>query len=348
MTEPVRVGLFGAGTIGREHANYLSQLDSLNLKAVADPMSAGAALAEKYDVPHFDDYTALLDAVDVDAVIVALPNAMHADAALAAIGKGVVPLVEKPIAGNLYDAGRILESSVSSDVPVLVGHQRRFAPDIVAARDFIRKGGLGKIVTVNLMGTWRKDDAYFEATWRRQRGGGPIFINFIHDIDAARYLLGDVESVFGMGSSGIRGFDVPDTVGAVLQFANGAIGSVTISDAAVSPWCWDLTSGYGAYFPSPPPGDAFFISGTEASLALPSLTLYQHEGEANWKTPFVTSTLARKEQNSYIAQLESFAKVVRRDEEPRTSARDGYNSLAVATALVDSVESGSPVTVASR
>lgn len=348
MTQAVRVGLFGAGMIGREHAKYIAQSETLDLVAVADPMPAGADIADEYGLARYEKYADLLADDIVDAVIVALPNSMHADAAIAAIDAGVVPLVEKPIAGDLAGAERIVAASERTGVPVLVGHQRRYAPDVVAAREFIARGGLGRVVSIGLMSTWRKDDAYFDAEWRTKRGAGPILINFIHDIDVARFLLGDVEQVVGIGSSAIRGFEAPDTAGVVLRFASGAIGTGTISDAAVSPWCWDLTSGYGAYFPPPPPGDTYFISGTEAAIALPSLTVYRHDGDANWKTPFALEVLGREDGNAYAAQLEHFARVVRGEEDPVTTARDGFNTLAVAVAVSESLESGAPVTVQAR
>lgn len=345
MREPIRVGLLGAGLIGKEHAKYLGLADGVELVAIADPTPAAAALAHELGVPHYSDYAELLDTAGVEAVIVALPNVMHADAAVAAIERGVAAVVEKPISDTLTDGRRILDASEKHGVPVLVGHQRRYAPDIAAARRFIADGGIGRVVSVGILSTWRKDENYYDVEWRRRKGGGPILINLIHDIDAIRYLVGEIESVVAMGSSTIRGFEVADTGGALLRFANGAIGTATFSDAAASPWCWDLTSGYGAYFPAPPPGDTYFISGTDASIALPSLTVYRHDGANNWQSPFTTTTVERVEVNPYIAQLEHLAAVLRDGAEPISSARDGYNTLAVAVAIDESLDTQAHVTV---
>src|SRR5699024_1795610 len=156
-----------------------------------------------------------------------------------------------------------------------------------------------------------------------------LLINLIHDIDAIRFLLGEIVSVVAMGTNAFRGFEVADTGGVLLRFDNGAIGTASFSDAAASPWCWDLTSGYGAYFPAPPPGDTYFIAGSEASIALPSLTVYRHDGPNHWKSPMRTSTLERVETNPYIVQLEHLVSVIREGAEPISSARDGFNSLAV-------------------
>lgn len=345
----LKIGLFGAGMIGREHAKYLSQSDELGLVAIADPMPAGVDLADEYGVRRYDGYADLLAEEALDGVVIALPNAMHADAAVAAMDAGVVPLVEKPLAGDLADAARIVDVSEATGIPVLVGHQRRFAPDIVAAREFIRSGELGDIVSVSLMSTWRKDEPYFDAEWRTKRGGGPVLINFIHDIDAVRYLVGEITRVVGIASSAQRSFEAPDTVGVVMSFENGTIGTGIISDASAGPWNWDLTSGYGAYFPSPPPpGDSYFIGGTKGALAIPSLTHYHYEEGGHWKTPMTTSTVDRVEANAYVQELAHFAKVITRDADPITSARDGYNSLAVAIAIGSATEAGDTVAVQSR
>ncbi|MDI2097724.1 Gfo/Idh/MocA family protein [Ruicaihuangia caeni] len=327
----LRLGLFGAGLIGREHAQYAQQAQGVELVAVADPTDAAKQLSAELGARHYNDYASLLEAGEVDAVIVALPNAMHADAAVAAIDRDVAVLVEKPIADTLEQASRIVDASERRGVPVLVGHQRRYAPDVAAAKKFIESGGIGEIVAVSLMSTWRKPDEYFDIEWRRRRGGGPVLINLIHDIDVIRYLAGEIDTVTALGSSKVRGFEVPETVGAVLEFANGAIGTAMLSDAAASPWNWDLM-GYGAYFPTTP-GDAYFISGTEASIALPSLTVFRHEGGNHWQLPFTKQTIDRVEVNPYITQLEHLVRVVQQGEAPVISARDGYNTLAVATAI---------------
>lgn len=348
MTSPLRVGLFGAGLIGKEHAKYLGLAEGVELAAIADPTPAAVELARELGVAHFDDYTSLLGAGGIDAVIIALPNAMHADAAVAAIERGVAVLVEKPIADSLEDGRRILDASEEHGVPVLVGHQRRYAPDVAAARAFITEGGIGEIVSVGVLSTWRKHDEYYEAQWRTRKGGGPILINLIHDLDAIRYLVGEISSVVAMGSSTARGFEVADTGGVIMRFENGAIGTATFSDAAASPWSWDLTSGYGAYFPAATPdADVYFIAGTKGAISLPSLTVFRHEQGNHWQVPITASTLDRGEGNAYITQLEHLAAVVRDGAAPVSSARDGVGTLAVAAAIEQSLETGAVVEVTS-
>lgn len=337
MNQHIRVGLIGAGLIGKEHAKYLGMANGVELAAIADPTPAAAELAANLGVLHFFDYVELLDSGIADAVVIALPNVMHADATVAAVSRDIAVLVEKPIASSIEDGQRIVDAAEARSVPVLVGHQRRYAPDIRAAKAFIEEGGLGQIVSVNMLSTWRKNDEYYDVEWRTKPGAGPVLINLIHDIDAIRYLVGDITHVTAVGSSAVRGLEVADTGAAIFRFENGAIGTASFSDAAASPWNWDLLSGSGAYFPDPPQGDSYFISGTKASIALPSLTVYEHEDGNHWQVPIRTRVLDRTAQNAYIAQLEHLAAVVRGEAEPVISARDGFNSLVVAVAVDDAM-----------
>lgn len=333
MSRGLRVAIIGAGLIGQEHINYVRHSAEAEFIAIADPADGSRDVATAAGAAHYDDYEDLLNDERPDGVIVATPNSLHAPVSIAAIERGVPVLVEKPIAGDLHDAERIMQTAETHDVPVLVGHQRRYAPDIVAARRFIASGGIGTAVAANLMNTWRKHDEYFHVDWRTRKGGGPVLINLIHDIDAARYLIGEIDAVSAIRSSAMRELDVPDTVGAILTFTGGAIGTAISTDAAVSPWCWDLTSGYGAYFPAPPSQDTYFISGTEAAIALPSLTVFRHDDGNHWQLPVTTSTLARHDVNPYAAQLAHFVNVARGDANPVISAEDAYRTLAAAIAI---------------
>ncbi|MGO1184297.1 MAG: Gfo/Idh/MocA family protein [Micrococcaceae bacterium] len=351
-SRPLRLAIFGAGMIGREHVKYARAENRVELVALADPAEAAAELARENGITWYADYHELLASEDLDAVIIALPNVLHAPAAIAVMEAGCAVLLEKPIADTVEAALEIVAAQRHTGAPLLVGHQRRHAPDLVAAKRLIDDGGLGEIVSVSLMSTWRKNDAYFEVPWRVAPGAGPILINLIHDLDALRYLVGDVTDVVALGSNAQRGHAVADTAGAVLRFEQGALGTVMLSDAAVSPWNWDLTSGYGAYFPAPPEEDVYFLSGTKAALSLPSLTLYSYETdkegveqEGHWQVPLTRRTVERVERNAYVQQLDHFIAVVRGEQNPVVSAEDAYRSLVTTVAVDEAQASGARVDV---
>ena len=126
----------------------------------------------------------------------------------------------------------------------------RSSPAIIAAttrscarrREVIADGGIGRVVAANGLWLSHKPKDYFNVTWRREAGGGPILINAIHDIDCLRMLCGDVESVSAGASRATRNFEVEDTAAAVLHFKSGALGTLLVSDAVSAPWSWEWGS----------------------------------------------------------------------------------------------------------
>jgi predicted dehydrogenase len=327
IMRPVKIALMGAGLIGREHARFLTANEDVELVGIADPSPAAQKLAVRLDVPYFRDYEELLRSVSLDGAVVALPNSLHRDAGIACIRHGVPTLIEKPVADSAEAALAIVQAADATSVPVLVGHQRRHSPDIIRAKQLISEGQLGQIVTINGMCLIKKEDQYFENLWRQRPGGGPILINLIHDIDTLRYLCGEIQSVLAVTSNRVRKFEVEDTAAVILKFASGSIGALTLSDTVASPWCWDLNSGQGAYFPHTP-ADAYHIGGTEGSLAIPSLTFYRHEDGGDWRHPMVIENPETEQTNAYAAQLGHFVDIIRKGVKPLIDARDGLMTLA--------------------
>ena len=102
---------------------------------------------------------------------------------------------------------------------------------------------LGPIVAVVGTALFYKPDDYFDVGggWRRQPGGGPILLNLIHEVNNLLSLVGDIVRVQAVTSNATRGFPVEDTAAMVFTFANGALGTFLLSDAAASPRSWEQT-----------------------------------------------------------------------------------------------------------
>ncbi|MGV6875024.1 Gfo/Idh/MocA family protein [Pseudochelatococcus sp. B33] len=341
-----RIVLLGAGLIGREHAGLIASRRDVSIAAICDPSPEAAALAERLSVPHRTDYVSVLEEMRPDGAIIALPNRLHAPAALACIERGIACLVEKPIAESLAAAGLIVDAAERHDVPVLVGHQRRHSPDIRAARRAIEAGELGELVAVNGMTLFDKPDDYFDVEWRRQRGGGVILINLIHDIDVLRHLVGEIHSIRAFTSNGRRGFEVEDTASVSVRFVNGVLGTFLISDNAVSPWAWEYTSGEALYHPAQP-GSYLFLAGRRAALSVSDMHLWRHAHEnAHWQHPLVREYRGAGGPPTYLSQLDHFVALIRREEKPLVTARDGLLTLAATLAVDRAAREDRTVTVA--
>lgn len=327
-----RIALIGAGAIGRTHLRAATETPGLAIIGIADPNPAAQALAAEFGVAWQPDYRALLDSAEPDGAIVATPNALHVPIALDCIARGIAVLVEKPVADTLDQAKRLADAATAARVPVLVGHHRRHNPIIRRARELVRGGALGRLVSGSVLSLFLKSPGYFDIPWRRQpEGGGPILINMIHEIDLVRYVCGEIIQVQAVTANAVRGFAVEDTAAVILTLEGGALVTITLSDTAVSPWSWDLSAGESLSLFNAG-ADSHFLAGTEGALTLPTLTHWRYPGAKGWEHPLARETIAITRANPYAVQLQHFAAVIRGEATPVTSVDDAARTLAATLA----------------
>jgi predicted dehydrogenase len=339
MSSPTRLSVIGAGTIGRTHIDRIRRHPDLDLAGIADPAPAAQALARDLGVPWFADHRQLLEKVRPLGAVVATPNATHIDVATDCLERGIAALVEKPVADTVAEAQRLVDQEARFRTPVLVGHHRRHNPINQRARALIAEGRLGRVVTATALALFFKPDNYFDVAWRRQAGGGPVLINLIHDIDMLRFLVGDIVSVQALDSRAVRGFEVEDTAVAVLRFANGALGTVSVSDATASPWCWDFCAAEQGQYPRQEV-QSHFIAGTHGSLSLPDLALWNYRGERSWHAEFTREQTMVHVADPYTRQLAHFAAVAERRAAPLCTALDGLRTLQSTLAVHEAALTG--------
>jgi predicted dehydrogenase len=340
-----RIALLGAGLIGREHAGLIEAHPGAALAGIADTAPTARQYASSLGVPFHADYASMLDEVRPDGAIIALPNHLHVPAGLACVERGIPCLVEKPVADTVEAAHRLVTASEQRGVPVLVGHHRRHSPDIREARRIVQDGQLGELVAVNGMCWFDKPDDYFEAEWRRAEGGGPLLINLIHDIDALRFICGEIESVRAFTSNAVRGFAVEDTASVAIRFESGVLGTFSISDAVASPWSWEFTSAQALYFPHQP-GAYLFLGGRKASLSVSDMYLWQHGVPGgHWQDPLIREHKPLDPSRAYVNQLDHFLAVIAGTAAPAITARDGMLTLAATLAVATSAREDRTVSV---
>lgn len=319
------IAIFGAGLVGARHVAEAAK--QAELAAIVDPSEAAKALAVEYDVPHFDTPDDCLQSLTPDGVVIATPNHMHADHAVLCLDAGIPVLIEKPIADTQENADRIVAAADWTGVPVLVGHHRRHNPRIQKAKALIDEGHLGQIVAVHGQFWLYKPDDYFSVGWRKQPGAGPLFINFIHDIDLMRYLCGEVASVTSVASRAVRGNAVEDTAALLLQFESGALGTFSVSDTIVAPWSWEMSSAENPVYPHVETS-CYKIGGTHGSLSVPDLTLWTHTGTRSWWEPIGSQNALPQDQDAFALQFAHFCDVIR-GAVPLVSAQEGRASMEV-------------------
>ncbi len=342
---PVRIGVIGAGLIGRKHISVLrSGLADFALAGVADPAPAAKAEGEQLGYPVYGSIEEMLDRAKPDGVIVAVPNQMHVSAGLACVARKLPIIIEKPVADTVGEALTLIEAAEKAGVATLTGHHRRHNPIMRRAAEIVRDGSLGKIAAVTAMWLSRKPEEYFDAAWRREPGGGTVLINGIHEIDNLRLLLGDVDTVQATTATAVRGFPVEDTAAAVLRFKSGVIGTITICDTAATPWSWEWGSAENPFYPQLGQ-DCVFVAGTRGSLSIPSLQLRWYDGKQDWGLPLSEMRQHVRPADAYVEQMKNFAGVIRGTEKPVLTGRDGTVTLATTLAITRSARSGLPVKV---
>lgn len=339
----VRLALAGAGLVGRQHAAAIDACAGVALAAVADPADAGRMLAAAYGVPWFRSLDELLAAAAPDGVMVATPNHAHVENGLSCVRARVPFLVEKPVAESADAGWTLVRAAAAAGVPMLAGHHRRHNPLVRRAREAIADGALGELRTVHGVCWLYKPDAYFaEAAWRRARGAGPVAVNLVHDVDLLRFFCGEVESVQAMAADAVRGFENEDAAVAILRFASGVLGTVTVSDSVAAPWSWELTARENPVYPWTGQS-CYFLGGARGALSVPDLRLWRYGGERSWWAPLSSEALECEGGNPLVAQVAQLAAVIAEGVPPLVSGAEGVRALQVVEAIARAADSGERV-----
>ena len=225
------VGVIGCGAITRSaHLPVLLALDEVRITAIADS-NAETLNAAHARVPHaraFDSADALLTDGTVDAVVVAVPSALHADVAVAVLDAGKHLYLEKPIATTAADGRRVLDAWRRSGRVGVVGYNYRRNPLHESAAERLRRGDIGRPLAFRtVFSTFGGDGA--PDSWRHSRlsGGGALLDLASHHIDLIRFLSGaDVVRVFARINSR-RSED--DTAVLLLELSDGSVADLFVS-----------------------------------------------------------------------------------------------------------------------
>lgn len=228
MSKFLRVGVIGLGFFGSRHARIYADHPAAELVAVCDSDAARAALvAGQTGARSFEDFRAMLALPDLDAVSICMPDRLHEDAAVAAAKAGKTILLEKPLAHDSTTAHRIVDAVETNGARLMVGHILRFDPRYVQAFHAAAPERLGRPIHL------RAKRNGIRATAKRLRGASSIlFYMGVHDVDAMQWIArARISRVYAQKVE-MLGNGNEDALYAVVNFENGAIGSIDYS------WAW--------------------------------------------------------------------------------------------------------------
>ncbi|HET7694383.1 MAG TPA: Gfo/Idh/MocA family oxidoreductase [Vicinamibacterales bacterium] len=307
----MRIGILGAGGISDTHVRAAQGIDGVEVVAVhGGNRDKAAALAHRAGAVAYDTLESFL-AAPMDAIAIGSPSGLHAEQAIAAIRRGLHVIVEKPLDITPARIDALIAEADRARVKVGVFFQERLLPELVAIKQKIDSGAIGKPVFIAGRLPWyRPPEYYANSRWRGTRaldGGGALMNQGIHTVDVLLWLFGPVSGVMGRTANRLHQIEVEDTAVAALEFENGAFGTIEATTAAAPGFPRRLE-----------------INGTEATIV--------HEEPA--RAAVVGDAAPHRRV------LEDFIRAVRAGAAPACDAREGRRSVAVIDAIYRSARSG--------
>ncbi len=333
--ESVRIGILGAGRIGTLHAeNLVRRVSGAKVVAIADVRYAAAQhCAQKLGIPHaYPSPEPILADPAVDAVFICTSTDTHASLIIAAAEAGKHIFCEKPIALELRDAFRALDTVRKTGVKLQIGFNRRFDPNFARLRDEIAQGTIGGL---HLLRITSRDPEPPPPEYVAVSGG--IFLDMtIHDLDMARFLAGEEPTeVFATGSVLVdkrigEAGDVDTTV-VLLRFASGALGIIENSRRAVY--------GYDQRV------EAFGEKGM-LQVNNPRLDTLVHLDAHGDHRARIFHFFMDRYADSFIHEAQAFVTSLLQDEQPPVTGEDGARAVVLAHAARRSLAERRPVRIA--
>ena len=334
MSAQIRMGVLGAGRIGRIHAENLAfRIPGAEVVAVADVnLSAAEACAAACHMDRaYEDPRRVIEAPDVDAVLICSSTDCHADQLEQAAAAGKQIFCEKPIDLDLARIDQALAAVESAGVKLMIGFNRRFDPGFARARQMVQEGRVG---TPHLVRITSRDPEPPPAEYAAASGG--LFLDMtIHDLDMARWIIGsDVDEIHAMtavlvdpaiGEAG----DV-DTAVLSLRYASGALGTIDNSRRAVD--------GYDQRLEVFGDQGCVVVGNETPSRAV----LSRAEGVVS-DTPL--HFFLERYREAYVAELQEFVSCLQQDRAPSVTGADGRVPVLMALAAQKSRLENRPVKI---
>lgn len=343
--QDINVGLIGCGRIASlVYLNILKKLPGLKLTAIADSDAANREKAGM-SAPHaalYPDYKDLLRDSNLDAVIVCLPNHLHAEAAVASFEAGKHVYLEKPIAINVTQADEVIMAWKESGLMGMMGFNLRSNPLYTSLRKQIEAGAVGDVICVRTVFT-SSGRALPEWKKHRSTGGGALLDLASHHVDLIRFILGneimqisarirshstegdnamleyktsgniEVQSYFSINSIDEDKIEVYGTRGRLyVDRYNSLNVQIITTESRQRGMLYQIKSGIRALLRSPNIMDKLFAPGREPSFEI---------------------------------ALSRFVSAVRGIEKARPDLLDGYKCLKVLAAAEESARTGATVSL---
>ena len=334
MSKKLGIGVIGLGRLGSSYAKYFTgRITGAALVAVSDVMeSTVTSVAEELGVSkRYGRYQDLIADEEVDGVVIVSPTSTHKEVVLEAAKRGLPIFCEKPLSISLPEARAMLSTVEETGVFFQMGFMRRFDKGYVGAKRKIDEGMIGTPVVFKSSSRdpYRPSLEYLDPV----HSGGLLVDCGIHDLDLARWYMGDIASVYSIG--GTLAYPEMKTIGDIdnaitsLYFTSGALGTIDLSRNGV--YGYDIRTE---------------ILGTEGTLKIgylretPILVMTK-DGITHDTVPYFTERF----EQAYITQLQDFVNNVMQGKPPSVTCADGVAALQASAAATLSFQENRPVKI---
>ena len=326
----VRYCIVGLGRISMQHfmpaiknSSRLSRVTAL----VSGHRDKAERMAAEYgvfasNIYSYDNYDAIANNPEIDAVYIALPNSMHAEYSIRAAKAGKHVLCEKPMCNNVEDARAMIAASKSTNKKLMIGYRCHLEPVNQRAVQLIRDGKLGKVQAIESAfgfniekGEWR--------TSRKMAGGGPLMDVGIYSLNACRYLTNEEPSSISAYSSVAdqdgRFTDVEENISWTMKFPSGIVAS--------------CNSTYGGSMPG-----YFRVHGSKGVLHVENAFSYDGlELRADiYGEPSIVMSSPERDPSHFVAEADHFAECIQQNKQSRAPGEEGLRDMELITQIYDS------------
>jgi predicted dehydrogenase len=321
----IKAAVIGVGSMGKNHARVYAELPDVELVAVSDAnIETARSVGERVGASYFSNYHLMLDKEQPEVVSIAVPTALHAEVAIAALEAGAHILVEKPIASTLDEGRRIIRRAAELQRKLMIGHIVRFNPAIQALKEKLSNGALGRIFQI----TCRRVGPFPS----RIRDVGVVIDLAPHDLDLMRFLTGSNPiRIYAETEQRIH-TDHEDLLTAILRFPGGVTGLLEINWLTPTKVREVLVLGErGLFRVDDLTQDLYFYENAVVdAVTWPALQNLKGVSEGSM------TRYALQRYEPLKAELQAFVQSVREETPVPVSGEDGLAALELALALVES------------
>lgn len=321
----LKTAVIGVGAMGRNHARVCADIPGSTLVGIADVNGeVGEAIARKYRCRAYEDYRRMLDEETPDAVTIAMPTVDHLQTALEVIARGIHVLMEKPIAFSMEEGEAIIAAAAQAGVKLMVGHIERFNPAVLALKEHLAEGELGRVFQIDA-----RRQGPFPA---RVKDVGVVIDLAVHDLDVMRYVTGaEVVRAYAETERRIHSTH-EDLLTGLVRLNDGTVGTLNINwltPSKIRELC--VTGERGMFRVDYLTQDLYFYENATANgMEWDTIRMLRGVSEGR----MIRHVVPKREP--LLLEQEAFLASVRDDTPVPVNGQDGLQALRLAHALVTS------------